>query len=216
VFEELLALRAETDFGDLSNNTNMSKRATAHSGVRAESDTDAAQRIEQEEVDRLLKHVVEAVGTHAGHHGTIVVGGPAEITAAALHRLPKTMRDRAIEDPTINFYTPAAELKRATEAAAAVVTARRQQRLVDQVVELAGGGGRGCLGRKATDRSLVERRVEMLLLSRTLEQSDPDYVESCVDAAFDQDAIVEDLVGPGALQLDRDGQGIGARLRFTT
>jgi hypothetical protein len=215
VFEELLGLRAETDFGDLSDNVNMSKRAATHSGVRAESDTDAAQRIEREAVERLLKQVIEVVGVHAGNHGAIVVGGPPEITAATLHRLPKTMRERAIEDPTISFYTPVAELKRATEAAAAAVTARRQERLVEQVVEWAGGGGRACLGRKATDLSLVERRVEMLLLSRTLEQSDPDYAERCVDAAFEQDAIVEDLVGPGALHLDRDGQGIGARLRFT-
>src|SRR5262245_17518035 len=216
VFEGLLALRAETDFGDLSDNVNMSKRATTHSGVRAQSDTDTAQRIEHEAVERLLKQVVEAVGTHAGSHGTIVVGGPAEITAAALQRLPKTMRERAIEDATISFYTPVAELKRATEAAAAAVVARRQERLVDQVVELAGAGGRGCLGRQATDRSLVERRVEMLLLSRTLEEQDPDYAERCVSAAFEQDALVEDLVGPGATHLDRDGQGIGARLRFTT
>ena len=89
---------------------------------------------------------------------------------------------------------------------------------MDQVVELAGAGGRGSLGRKATDRALAERRVDVLLLSKKLGDSDPEYAERCVDTvdtAFEQDATVEELVGHGAEHLDQDGQGVCARLRFT-
>jgi hypothetical protein len=214
-FEELRALHAVTDFGDLSDNTNMSKRGTRTTGVRGVSDSDSAHRLEQVSAERLVKQLSEMVQEQAGAEGLVVVGGPPETTAAAMHRLAKSMRDRITEDPTISFVTSPADLKRATETAAAAVTSRRHERLVGQIVDLTGAGGRGCLGREATEKALSERRVELLLLSHKFLESDPDGAERCTDDAFDQDAAVEELVGPGAEHLDRAGEGIAARLRFT-
>jgi stalled ribosome rescue protein Dom34 len=215
-FEEVWALDADQSWGDLSDNVNMSKRATTTTGVRGEADTDVANRLEQVAMERLLKSVVEVVGEHAGRDGLVIVGGPPETTAAALAQLPKALHERAMEEPTIDFRTRAAELARATEAAAAVLAAQLQERLVNQVVDLAGAGGRGCLGLQSTEKALQERRVELLLVSRALFESDPENLERSVVAAFEQAATVEEVVGAGADRLQRDGQGIAARLRYVT
>jgi hypothetical protein len=214
-FEEIARLHSDTFFGDLSD-VNMSKRATTHSGVRGITDTDAARRFEEVGSERLLKSVVESVRELAEPTGTVVVGGTNEMTAALVQRLPRTMDGRVHEDASIAFYMSAADLKRATQSAASAVRARRQERVVDQVVELTNAGGRGCLGREATERALHERRVEVLLISRRLAEEETEYADHCVGAAFEQDADAEEVKGSAADRLDREGGGLGARLRFTT
>jgi len=215
-FEEVAALQADTAFGDLSDNVNMSKRGTTHTGVRGESDTDVANRLGQVAAERLLKNVVEKIAGHTGRDGRVVVGGPPETTAATLSHLPKGLRERAIEDPTIDFYTTAAELGRATEVAAAALRAQARGRLVEQVVDLAGAGGRACLGRQATERALAEQRVEVLLVNSKLAAADPEAMERYVLAAFEQSAAIEEVDGAAGERLESAGRGIGARLRFAT
>lgn len=211
-FEELEPVQADMFFGDLSD-VNMSKRAATHTGVRGMTDADAAQRFASVGADRLLKHLVERIRDRDSE-GTVVVGGTREMTAALIQRLPRALDGRVYEDPTIAFHTPLAELKRATEAAASTVTIQRHAKLVDQVIDAARSGGRGCLGRQATEQALRERRVESLLVSRRLARDDPEYVDFCVGTAFEQDAAVEELNGEPAAKLDAAGEGIGARLRF--
>jgi hypothetical protein len=182
--------------------------------VRGETDTDAAQRFGEVGTDRLLKHLIDVVKDQAGNDGTIVVGGTTEMTAAVIQRLPKAVNGRVQEDPAISFYTPMSDLKRATELAASAVTVRRHERLVEQVADLAHAGGRGCLGRAETAQALEERRVEVLLLSRTLNETEPESADIFVGSAFEQGADVEEMKAAAADRLDREGQGIGARLRF--
>jgi len=212
-FTELFHITADMFFGDLSD-ANMSKRATTHTGVRGETDTDAAQRFGEVGTERLLKHLVDVIREQAGNDGTIVVGGTNEMTAAVIQRLPRTVNGRVLEEPTLSFYMPVPELKRLTELAASAVTAQRHDRLIEQVTDLARSGGRGCLGRPATTRSLDERRVEVLLLSRTLNEQEPETADYFVGTAFEQGAEVEEMKGAAADRLDREGQGVGARLRF--
>jgi len=213
-FEEIAKLRADMFFGDLSD-VNMSKRATTHTGVRGITDADAAHRFGEVGAERLLKSVIESVREHAEADGTVVVGGTNEMTAALVQRLPKSIDGRVHLDGSLAFYMSPADLKRATQAAASAVRARRQERLVDQVVELARAGGRGCLGRQETERALVERRIEVLLISRRLAEEESAFADHCVGAAFEQDAEAEELKGAAADRLESEGGGIGARLRFT-
>jgi hypothetical protein len=213
-FEQIADVQADTFFGDLSD-VNMSKRATTHTGVRGMTDTDAARRFEQVGAERLLKHLTELVREAATSDGTVVVGGTNEMSAALMQRLPRTMNGRLHEDASLSFYLSLPELKKATEAAASVVRAGLQERLVDQVIELTRAGSRGCLDRQATERALLERRVEVLLLSRRLSEEEPEYADRCVGTAFEQDAEVDEVKGDAAQRLDHEGGGIGARLRFT-
>ena len=214
-FEELAAIESDAFYGDLSDNVNMSKRATTTTGVRGESDHDVAQRIEDTGAERLLKRLAETVREAAGSDGTVVVGGPPEMTAAAMQRLGKFMDERLIEDPTVNASTTIAELARATERRAAVVAEQLQLRHVEQVADLAHSRGRGALGRPAAAKVLEERRVEVLYATRETIESDPEQAERWVAAAFDQDAEVEEIVGVAAERLNREGEGVAARLRYT-
>jgi hypothetical protein len=213
-FEEVAKVHSDMFFGDLSD-VNMSKRATTHTGVRGMTDTDAAHRFEEVGAERLLKSVTESVRELAEADGTVVIGGTNEMTAALMQRLPKSMESRVHEDASLAFYMSPADLKRATQTAASAVRARRQDQLIDQVVDLAHAGGRGCLGRQETERALAERRVEVLLLSRRLAEEESAFADQCVGAAFEQDAEAEELKGAAADKLERLGGGLGARLRFT-
>lgn len=214
-FNAVDAVRADTFFGDLSD-TNQSKRATTHSGIRGITETDAAQRFEEVGMERLFKRLAETIPEQAGPDGTVLVGGPAEATAQLVQRLRKQMNGRVLEDSSLAFHMSAAELKKATEEAASKATLSRQDSLLGQVADLAASGGRGALGREATQQALQERRVEVLLLSRQFAYSQPEFADHCVGAALEQDADVEELGGDAAVRLDREGNGIAARLRFTT
>lgn len=211
---EIETIRADTFFGDLSD-IKMSKRPTTHSGIRGKTDTDAAQRFEEVGIDRLLKSLSETVPEQAGPDGTVLVGGPAEISTQLVQRLRKQMDGRVLENSSLAFHMSKAELKKATEAAASKATLSRQDSLLGQVADLAASGGRGALGRESTQRALTERRVEVLLLSRHFASEQPEFADHCVGAALEQDAEVEELGGDPAARLDREGNGIGARLRFT-
>ena len=214
-FAEIDSVDADRFFGDLSD-VNMSKRATTHSGVRGMTDTDAAHRIEEVGVERLLKSLVESVPAQAGADGTVIVGGPAAMATKLVQRLRKQMDGRVVEDSSLAFHMSPAELRAATEASASKATLARQASLVGQVADLSASGGRGSLGREKTESALAARQVEMLLLSRQFSLDNPLFADHCVGAALEQDADVEEIGGDAATRLDSDGGGIGARLRYTT
>lgn len=212
-FVELPEIRADMFFGDLTD-VNMSKRATTHSGVRGATDTDAAHRIEEVGTERLLKALVEQLRELANRGGSVVVGGTDEISAQLLNRLPRSLQVRAIEEPSISFHDSLSELKRASRKAAGAIAARHQSTLVNEVLDLARSGGRGCLGAERTAQSLREGRVEVLLLSRRFGETQPEFSDLYVGSAFEQGADVEELSDEAGERLDLEG-GIAARLRFT-
>jgi len=211
--EELPGVSADTFFGDLSD-VNMSKRAAVHSGVRGETDTDAARRFEEVGSERLLKYLTDTVTGDAGRDGIVVIGGTNEMTAALLQRLRRSLDGRIVDEPSMSFYMSVPELKRATESAAASVWARRQELLLDQVINTAAAGGRACVGNAPTQRALMERRVDVLLVSKRFGEQDPAFADTLVGSAFEQDAHVEELTGVAADRLDATAQGVAARLRF--
>jgi len=214
-FVELPEIRADTFFGDLTD-VNMSKRATTRTGVRGVTDTDTAQRIEEVGRDRMLKALLDQLGDLANRNGRVVIGGTTEITGQLLNRLPRALQGRTIQEPTISFHDSLAELKRATGVAASRITERNQEHLLDEVLDLARSGGRGCLGPEETSESLREGRVDLLLLSRRFYGEHPEFSDFYVGSAFEQGAEVEELAGEAGGRLDREAGGVGARLRFTT
>jgi hypothetical protein len=190
-----------------------SKRASTHSGVRGESRGDAARRSEQVSSQRLLREVRDALSEPASEGHLLVIAGAPETTAALLRALPERAGERTIEAHGVPADASAAELKEAVESAASALSIRLQQALVDQVIDAARSGGRGCLGREHTERALQAGAVETLILSRAFARAEPGAAEHLVDQAFDQGAAVEEISEATAKELDREG-GIGARLRF--
>jgi len=207
-------LSADVDFGDLGE-TASSKRGTGQSGSRGETGADAGQRALEVSASRMQSRLVEIVSSLAGRDGFLVVGGTTESVSAVMKQAT-SFEGRMLEQPSMHLDMTQAEVKDAMEDAASNLTRGVQDELLDQVVDAARSGGKGCLGIQATKEALREGRVDALLLSRGFRERDGDLVDRFVGTAFDQGSLVEELSGNGADRLDEEGEGVGARLRYVT
>ena len=207
-------LLADLDFGDLGE-TASSSRGTGQSGSRGETGADAGQRALDVSASRLHSKLIDIVSGLAGRDGFLVVGGTSESVSAVMKQAT-LFEGRMLEQPSMHLDMTQAEVKTAMEDAASELTRGVQDELLDQVVDAARSGGRGCLGIQATKEALREGRVDALLLSRGFRERDGDLVDRFVGTAFDQGALVEELSGDGAGRLDEEGEGVGARLRYVT
>lgn len=208
------ALRADTFLGDLSD-VNVSKRASNATGTRGKTGTDAAQRFLEVSSDRMLKQLMDTVSEMLGNDGFLIIGGTPKMVSRAAGEVPKSLESRVAERPSMHVEMSHAEVREAVEKAASKVSRKLQAELVDEVVNLAHAEGKACLGPDETERALAERRVDTLLLARSFIQGDPDLADRCAGAAFEQQAAVEEISGDADQRLMAEGQGIGARLRYT-
>lgn len=212
--EEIEDLRADTYIGDLTD-VNVSKRSSTSTGVRGETGTDQAQRILDTSSDRMLKALLEYVADEAGDEGYVVLGGTPEMVRRAAEAAPKKLEGRLLEAASMHLDMSAAEVREAADRAASTLTERRQEELLESVIDQARSGGRACLGRDDTEEALREMRVDTLLLSRNFIRNHPDFADRCAGTAFAQSALIEELGADAGGHLDREGEGIGARLRYT-
>lgn len=207
-------LKAETFLGDLTD-INVSKRATSRSGVRGKTGTDAAQRFLEVGSERMLKRLMQLVTERMGDSGVLVIGGTDEAVAAAKGHLPQQVRERVVSRSSMHVEMSDAEIREELEKAASTLNQALQKGQLESIVDQARAGGRGALGPEAVEKALREGRVDTLLLSRNFIRASPDYADHLVGAAFEQHADVEELSGEGADVLDLEGEGVGARLRYT-
>lgn len=208
------ALSAETFLGDLTD-INVSKRATSHSGVRGKTGTDAAQKYLEVGSERMLKMLMELVIDRLGADGVLVIGGTPEAVKGALAQLPPHVKDRVVERGSLRLEMSEAEVRDALESAASSLNQSMQRSLLQAVIDQARAGGKGALGPVDVQQALEGARVDTLLLSRGFLRGSPDYADHLVGAAFEHHAEVEELSGEGAELLDREGEGVAARLRYT-
>lgn len=208
------SLRADTFIGDLTD-VNISKRAATHTGTRGETGTDAAQRALEVTSERMRKRLMEVVSEMVGEKGLLVIGGTPEMVSAAAGSVPKALEGRVAERPSLHVEMSTPEVKEAVEQAASDLSRELQEALVSQVVDQARADGRACLGRDETERALRERRVDTLFLSRSFIEDHQDFADRCVGTAFEQHADVEEVSGEADERLRGEGNGIGARLRYT-
>ncbi len=203
----------DTDIGDVSE-VGMAKRGSKGSGRRGETASDQAQRILDHETSRMLKAVAERLETQMGEDGVLILGGTSEAVSRLADLLPDRLSDRVTQDTSLHLSMSLPELKDAVRELASGLTSDEQMGLVDEVVNAARSGGKGSLGREETERALREMRVDTLLLSRDFLWENPDFADRCVGTAFAQNADVRELGGAAGERLDREGEGIGSRLRF--
>jgi hypothetical protein len=207
-------LVADTDFGDLSESA-ASRRGTGQSGSRGETGSDAGQRAIEVSAARLRSLLLDRVGDLAGRDGFVVFGGTPEVVSAVAKQA-EGFRGRLLERPEMHLDMSEAEVKSVLEDAASELTRGLQEQLLSQVIDAARSGGKGSLGIQATKEALREGRVDALLVSRGLREREGDLVDHFVGTAFEQGALVEELSEVGAARLDEEGEGVGARLRYTT
>lgn len=214
VLDEAPGFRADTFVGDLSD-AHAGKRPTTRSGVRGQTSSDAAHRYLEVSWARMARATVDAAVRLAGDHGFLVVGGTPERASMALDLMPKRLERRVEEASSMHVEMKDCELRAVLDGIASRMTSRYHEALLCQVRDQARAGGRACMGRKPTERALAEMRVDMLLITRELVEREPDYADRLVGAAFAGGARVEEVQGPVGETLERDGDGLACRLRFT-
>lgn len=208
---ERATLEADTYLGDLSD-VNIAKRAHAHSGVRGKTGHDAAQTFLEIERDRLITQVAERVAKEIGRDGLLVLGGTPR-AVDALRKEVDVSEERAAKVSSMSFDLSDAEILHAVEVASSELSGGLHQRLLDRLFEQA-GDGTACLGDEDTERVLLERRVETLVVSDALRQREPERVDHFHGAAFEQDAEVVEVAHGPAAALEERGGGVGALLRY--
>lgn len=213
VIEEVVDLIADRDYGDLADSVS-STRAGRFTGSRGATGTDTAKRLIDISAARMQSDLLDEVARLAGDDGFVVFGGTSEVEAA-LARQAGRFGDRWSVCPSMHLGITEAEAEAEMRAAASGLTRRMQAGLLDRVCEAARSGGRGCLGVEATRKALVDRRVDALLMSRGFRNGQPDVADHFVGSAFEQSASVEELSEAEADRIDREGEGVGARLRYT-
>ena len=212
--EESADLVADRDFGDLADSTS-SPRPGGTSGRRGEPGTDVAHRLQEKSAARLRAELLDVVADLVGREGFVVWGGPKEVVSA-LASESEVFGQRWIERPSMHVTMSDAEIRQEVEDAASELTRRGQGKLLEEVIDAARSGGRGCLGIQATKEALREYRVDTVLMTRRFREDHGDLADHFVGTAFEQGAAVEELSEIPAGMLESEGEGIAARLRYTT
>lgn len=205
---------ADTFMGDLTD-TGTSKRSATSTGQRGETSTDAAQRYLEVAADRMIKDLAREVAEQAGDHGFVVIGGTTEMEQRLRATLPKSLDGRVMVEPSLGVEMRESALRKAVGDAATELTRSWQNELLEHVFDHARASGRATMGLGSTVRALEEMRVDTLLLSRSRVRGDPEEVERLIGLAFAGNAHVEETGGAAGERLDREAEGIAARLRFT-
>jgi peptide subunit release factor 1 (eRF1) len=124
------------------------------------------QRRTEEVAHRHLKHAAEVTFTELQRRPVehVILGGPHEVVAEIEGLLHNWIRDRVADRLVISTTAGPDEVRQAALAVEAAVARRKQAALVDRLRDTIGAGG-GVAGLEATLAALVERRVDVLLVS---------------------------------------------------
>lgn len=210
---ELEGVLADTDVGDLGD-VGMRKASARATGMRGETSTDQGQRLREVAAERLRRDLAALIDARAGQDGIVVLGGTAEAEKKLLAILPRRLEGRVARRRSLHLDMSAAEVREEIRSAAGDLSEQGHDALVAEVVDAARSGGKGALGREATLKALEGMRVDTLLLSRGFIQAHAVPADHAVGLAFSQSAYVEEVSGAAGGRLDREADGIAARLRF--
>lgn len=204
---------ADADVGDLTD-VGMRKGSARASGVRGETSTDQGRRLREVAAERLRRQLAELIDGRVGQDGIVVVGGTEEAQKQLVALLPRRLDGRVALRRSLHLDMSAAEIREEIRAAAGDLSEQGHHALVAEVVDAARSGGKGTLGAQPTFEALQGMRVDTLLLSRAFIREHPDPADHAVGLAFSQGASVEEVSGQAGGRLDREAEGIAARLRF--
>ncbi|HEU5210812.1 MAG TPA: hypothetical protein VFU06_15560 [Longimicrobiales bacterium] len=210
---EETSYRADTWIDDLTD-VNSSKRGGTTTGMRGETGSDVAERIQREEMERLVRTVADALRPQIDSDTLVLIGGSpgAETT---LHRtLQPLAGERVTLDTSLHVNMTTAQLQPAVERTASALSQQRQLTLVREVIDSAGAHGRGMLHAHTVERACRNGQVATLLISMNYLRTREDLAEELISLALTRGGTVE-LVGDEAGELlDHEGGGVGARLRY--
>ena len=126
-----------------------------------------AQRHSDEIAHRHLKHAAEVTFAELQQRPVdhVILGGPNEVVAELEGQLHPWVRDRVADRLVIPVTAGAEEVRQAALAVEAALARRSEAALVERLRDAIGAGTGGVAGLEATLAALVERRVDVLLVS---------------------------------------------------
>ncbi len=142
-------------------------RGTAAAGHPAQGSRGAhVQRHTEEVAHRHLKHAADVAFTELGNHAVdhVILGGPHEVVVEFEGLLHPWVGGRVADRLTIPATAGPDEVRQAALAVEGAVTRRSEAALVERLRD-AVGTGVGVAGLEPTLSALVERRVDLLLVS---------------------------------------------------
>jgi peptide subunit release factor 1 (eRF1) len=125
------------------------------------------QRHSEEVAHRHLKHAAEVTFGELQQRPVdhVILGGPHEVVVELEGLLHTWVRDRVVDRLVIPATAGPDDVRQAALAVEEDVTRRRGAALVDRLRDAIGTGGAGVAGLEGTLAALVERRVDLLLVS---------------------------------------------------
>jgi len=189
--------------------------ATSSPAPRGALGTERADHRRRAIFQRMAATLAARVVELASDNGWVLIGGTTEWAALAGEALPATLEGRVTISDALDHDATDDTIAQAAKHAAAAMREVRARKLVDQLFERLGSRGRSALGVPAMRRALDAGAVDLLLLTSQYVQAHPREAENDVRAALALGADVETVSGDAAAQLEQNGDGVGARLRFS-
>lgn len=194
------------------------RRGTGHNNMgretRGGTAADAAERTLEAGRDRMYARAIERAAELAGPHGWIVIGGATRSVAAARALVPARLNHRVVAVEHLDVHAGDAAIAEAVGAAISEHESARDRDTVREIIEEFGARGRGVIGLEATRTMLERESVADLLLSERFVNGHPHEADVLLDRALGQGATVRQVHGEAAVTVDREADGVAARLRY--
>jgi hypothetical protein len=188
-------------------------RVGFHGGTRGDTGHDEAQRSLLAGTKRMLSDAAERALRIAGADGWIVTGGIPQVSRHLAAMLAQHAPGRVLRNDSLDIHASRADIAVAARIAASALRNAMDSARVAEIFESSNATGLGALGPAATTETLDQRRVRELYLTHHYLENHAAEAEAAVRSAIDQGALIEEVSGAAAKQLDAHG-GIAARLRY--
>lgn len=188
-------------------------RVGFHGGTRGDTGHDEAQHSLLVGTKRMLSDAAERALRVAGPDGWIVTGGIPQVSLHLADMLASRAPGRVLHDASLDIHASRAELAAAARDAASKLRNAMDAARIAEIIDGSNATGLGATGPAATRETLDQRRVRELYLTHQYLENHPAESEEAVRSAIDQGAVIEEVSGTAAEQLDAHG-GMAARLRY--
>ncbi|MBK6845210.1 MAG: hypothetical protein IPJ56_09580 [Gemmatimonadetes bacterium] len=188
--------------------------ATFHQGTRGGTAADEIDRQHMVARDRLYADVMVRAVELAGRDGWLCLAGNARAVAAARAVVPHALDARTLMLEGLDMHSTPYAIAREV---AKVTQARAEQmdtELVRGIIDEHGSRGRAVTGIRATKAMLDREGVADLILSERFVELFPVDTDDMVRHAFHQGALVREVHGAAAEEIDQRAEGVVARLRY--
>lgn len=185
-----------------------------HTGTRGSTASDETDRLRLAARQKLYADAMEKAAAAAGKDGWLVLAGTIRAVAAAKQQVPPALAARMIAVDHVDVHASEFELAQATAKVIGERELQRDREMVREILDEHGARGKGVAGLEAT-RALLDREgVADLVLSEQFVARHPDETDALVRAAINQGGTVREVAGEAAAEVDAQGEGVVARLRY--